>query len=165
MGFLEVWDRTEKADHPRQSGKWRDTDHRRDQCQVRRTRTPAPVRAVEGIFQRECTTIRIADQDQGLVGTNPLPHAPNTDADGRQPVLPGRQWSARRAQCRAPASATPHRNSRVPSSFPDRAHAVRRVGETVNQHCPSGDLAGRHDLVGPVGVPAYRDGCDRLRVS
>ena len=130
----------------------RDTDHRRDQHEARRPRGVAALDLVQRILQHQRAAVRVADEHERLVGADPLPHVANTDTNGGEPVFPDGGDEAGR---HGAVPRHPQRQTVVAARLqrlPDRAHAVGRVGEAVNQKGAADDLAGGHDLVGAVAV-------------
>ena len=157
-GLLEIGDRAEEADDARQPRKWRDADHRRDQGEARRWHWLAALDFFQRVLQHERTAVRIADQHQRLAWTDPFPHVADAETDRGEPVLPDSGGERGR---HGAVPGHPQRQTVVtarPQCFSDRAHAVRRVGETVNQEGPASNLAGRHNLVRAVVIRTHPRG-------
>ena len=120
--------------------------------------TVAALDLVQRILQQEGAAVRVADEHQRLVGTDPLPHVADAETHGREPVFPDGGGEAGR---HGAVPRHPQRQTVVAARLqrlPDRAHAVRRVGETVNQESATGHLAGGHELICAVTVPTEARG-------
>ena len=120
---------------------------------------------VERVLQHQRAAVRIADEHERLVWADALPHVAHADADGSEPIFPNDSREAGRHRA---VPRHPQRQTVVAACFqrfPKCAHAVGRIGETVDQESAAADFAGWHNLYVRFPSGSRRDGDDRLRRS
>ena len=145
---------------PARRGGRRDADHRRDQHQLRCLRQRRVAQRIERVLRHQRAAVRVAHEDERLAGAGNAADVPDPHPDGGSPVFPTRvdQPAGNRA-----VALHPQRHGVVAGRvepFGHGPHAVRRIGQAMNQQRATRGLGHGEDLRAvPVGASGSRDSC------
>ena len=159
--LLEVRHDAEPAHPPGEPGRGSHADHRRQQHERGRQRPTAALHRLERVLQDQRSAVGIADEHERRPGRNSAAHVPYAHPHCRKPISPCRMNQTRRHGAVSRHAQRQRVDTRIAQNLGNSPHAVRRVGQAVNEQRSAANDR-RLGLERLFQSLPERCGCDRL---